>query len=200
MKRLTITSLVLLAGCLLSRGQAMIGSGSIGAWTTVANTNAPSGDVKKDYHEGGDDTRYQDMWNWYYFTGSFVASNSYTMHSLQVRCSKHGSPTGDIASYIFSDNAGVPGTVLTGGTGSTNSLASAPAGTNYWEFTGFTCSIVSGTTYWIVFNEPVYSTEANCLYWFAEYPLATGKVGHADALPTWTLVDDYRVNFQTYGQ
>lgn len=108
------------------------------ATTTDSNTAATSGSEFIGANAGS-------TWRGY----SFVAGSSYTVCKVVLRMAKVGSPTFTANTYIYTDNAGVPGTLI--GTGSGNfSVSTLTTSEGDATFTGISAAVTSGTTYWIV--------------------------------------------------
>ncbi len=121
-----------------------------------------------------------------YLAQSFVSGVNDTVYSFDLKLAKHNSPTSTITLYIYSDNAGNPGTDLSGSGQVVNvSIPNdSPAG---WE-NGWTNQLFSpntillpNTTYWLVLQ---ISSSNSSKYWTTvrsvddtTYPLGTTKVG-----------------------
>jgi hypothetical protein len=80
----------------------------------------------------------------------FIAPASCVLGFARVYIRKTGSPGGNIAVQIYSDNAGQPNAVITSGT--TNNLANSSIASAGWVGLTFNTgpSLVAGTTYWVV--------------------------------------------------
>jgi hypothetical protein len=84
---------------------------------------------------------------------SFTADANYTLTKATIRIFRGGgTPTWDVTLYIYSDNTGAPGTVLTNGTSDTVSITGVAndPGTEYSFVFASGVSLVSGTTYHVV--------------------------------------------------
>ena len=84
-----------------------------------------------------------------YTGGKFTAGSSYTLCKLVLRVDKTGTPNYTLNAYIYTDNSGVPGTLV--GTGSGN-IATTGIGTSEADvtFASMSAALTSGTVYWIV--------------------------------------------------
>ena len=88
--------------------------------------------------------------------GAFVAggygstwTGTKTFCKIVVYLEKTGTPTGTLTAGIYTDNAGVPGTLV--GTASTNVVNYSDVGTDTQvTFTGLSASLTAGTTYHVV--------------------------------------------------
>lgn len=84
-----------------------------------------------------------------YTAGQFTAGSTYTICAVTLRIRKVGTPTFTLNAYIYTNNAGNPGTLV--GTGSDNfSISSLSTSDGPAAFTGLSASLTSGTVYWIV--------------------------------------------------
>lgn len=102
-----------------------------------------------------------------YLAQSFVSGFDNKVYSIDAKLAQHGSPTSAVTLYIYTDNAGSPGTNLSG-SGQTVTVA-IPADTSPgWE-TAWTnqvfnpgTTLIAGTKYWLVMK--VSATNAT-KYW-----------------------------------
>lgn len=98
---------------------------------------------------------------------NFVAGSTYTLCKITMQMGNQGSPTFTMTASIYTDNAGSPGTLIGTASSSVNasSLSNSFASIN---FVSLSASLVSGTTYWVVFKQTGSANDsANCVRWGA---------------------------------
>lgn len=120
----------------------------------------------------------------------FVAGASYTSCKVVMRLAKTGTPAGNVNVHIYSHNAAGDGTP-NASLGTATIAFSAIGGTEDDETATFTVAgITSGTTYWIVLNDPQGGGfSGNYVMWAdqAGSIVANNQVFSADvASPTWS--------------
>ena len=83
-----------------------------------------------------------------YMSMPFKVGSTYTLCGLTLRMAKINNPP-NMTAYVYTDNSGVPGTLLGTGSASFNSstLSSSEGDA---AFVGLTASLTAGTQYWIV--------------------------------------------------
>lgn len=143
-----------------------------------------------------------------WLASSFTASNTYTLHRVDVVLYKTGSPTWTMKAYIYADLTNSPfGGLL--GTPSGNVSASTVTGTDNASastnsFTGLSVSMVSGTKYWVVLGSTGSPHDfANYINW-----LKYGGTGGASDIiykssdgSSWSMADNFeKCPLITYGQ
>ena len=81
---------------------------------------------------------------------SFVPSSDYALTRLSMKLKIHaGTPTGNVTAYVYSNNAGKPGTLLaTSTTTISAATVTSTAAWFTWDFAGI--ALTSGTTYHLV--------------------------------------------------
>lgn len=182
-------------GFLGTNGTAAAGGGGADVAKEVV-----SGTANSDRHYGG---LGPDDW----VAGSFTASNSYTLHRLDVKLFKTGSPTWTMKAYIYADLTNSPNGGLLG-TASANLSASTVTGTSAGtaslvSFTSMSVSITSGTKYWAVLGSSGSPHDfANYVSWQDFGGSATDFIYQSSDGSSWGApVDTFeRFIFTTYGQ
>lgn len=163
---------------------------------------AAAGESLKDSYSWDDKPQaIQLSQNYYYTATELTPSVSFTLSKLEVWAEQVGTPTMTLYPYIYSDNAGVPGSVITGGTGTPIAMNTAPAvgAAGSWEIQGFSCALTSGTSYWFVhwFNGS-YSL-ANTVQFYAK-SIAGNYAKRTDSPPSWANADvNERLAWRAYG-
>ena len=133
-----------------------------------------------------------------YNAGIFVAASTYTCCAISPSVKNVGSPTFSVAFSIWSNNAGVPNTML--GTESTPQSSSGfTTSYQYITFTGLSASIVSGTTYLIVGRAISSPNDAtNYVYVECSYS-ASHNLVRGTSIPVWTITGAGDIpKFKTY--
>lgn len=129
-----------------------------------------------------------DAANTVYLAQQFIAQSNDSVYSLDLKLAKHGVGPPGLTAYVYSDNAGVPGTDLSsGGQALTAAFPyDSPAGweTN-WSNQIFTPNVIllQNTTYWLVIKA---ASSNSSKYWTTvrgsddtSYANGTTKVGAA---------------------
>lgn len=139
--------------------------------------------------------------NWYYWGYSFAATASYTLSRFRVWASQLGSPSYNATPYIYSDSSSEPGSALSGGSGTLFALSSAPAAGSPagFDLNGFSCSISSGTTYWLVLYCSGYSATNNLRLWGNIEAGMYAKRNDTGLTPWGNTAGNYRLGWEAYG-
>lgn len=105
--------------------------------------------------------------NWYWWGYRFSATATYTLTRFRIWAERLGSPSYNATPKIYSDSSGSPGSIITNGGGTLFALSSCPASGSPGavDLTGFSCSIVSGTDYWLTFQCSGYGASDNLRIW-----------------------------------
>lgn len=129
-----------------------------------------------------------------YKGGNFTAASSYTLCSVTLRLAKVSSPTQTAYAAIYTDNSGVPGTLV--GTQSANSSMSGwSASEGDVTFTGMSAAITSGSVYWIILR----ASAADSSNYGAIYRLGgSGIFANSSNGSTWTPSASRTILFQAY--
>ena len=169
---------------------------------TLTVTNGGAAAVLQDAVTVPDSTYPETLYNWHYYSWPFVASNTYTLSSLSISAAQQGTPTVTVQMQVWTDVAGSPGTLLSGGAGATNAMSGAPFTRGDWTFTGYSCSIVSNTHYKLVAYVPDYPASGNWVLWYGAQ-VSGWSEQKSDGAPTWswsTGSTTTRAGFKLYGQ
>jgi hypothetical protein len=202
LRRLALAACAILACILGALGQTVWQSPTV-IYNLTLGSGAGGGGLPKDTQNNtttGSNTVANATLETYH-ASYFVAGSSYTATSINLRLGKVGSPTMNLTAYIYSDNAGVPGTMLTGGASGVVAASTINSSEGDTSFTGLTCSITSGTKYWIVlFGSAV--DASNYVAWYmanaASDPL--GRTKKSTNASTWTGVSNNKQDkFTVFG-
>lgn len=139
--------------------------------------------------------------NWYWWGYQFVAAANYTLSRMRVWAEQRGSPAYNATPRIYTQVSGEPGVVLTGGNGTQFALSSAPAAGSpaALDLTGFSCSIVSGTTYWLTFQTTGYSGTNNLRLWCNLETGTWAKRNDTGTTPWGNAAGNARLGWEAYG-
>lgn len=88
----------------------------------------------------------------YYSCSFFTAAATWNACSVTVTLYKIGSPTGNLTASYWTDNAGIPGT-LVGSWSAPVSATTLGTGSSTITFTGLAANLSSGTGYWLVLHD-----------------------------------------------
>lgn len=111
-----------------------------------------------------------DPWNWYFVASAFVASNTFTLHTIKLSTYTNGAAlTGTVGLKVYTDNSGSPGTMVTGGA-VTNNTSTAVTTNSLWIFDGYACQLTSGTMYWLVAQQSTYQASSTRLVYCLRRP------------------------------
>jgi len=105
--------------------------------------------------------------------------------ALQVYLSKVGTPTGNVSPYLFSDSAGVPGTLLASSDEVINAAALTTTTTSY----GLKVApylIQPGTKYWVVLTSNAATTNSTSYVRIEATTNTYGTIVSGNSTPTWT--------------
>lgn len=194
----------ILASLLLA---AVTASAAVNFQPRIAATNSlavppATGYTLKDSISDTGTTYTADMLNWYYFAFPWTASNSYTMRTNVIAAFTGGSPVKDYTLLVYSDNAGAPGTLLSGGTSETRAGSTCPTSEGLWRFGGNSCVITSGQTYWTVVKMSTggYEGGGNIIKVLLKLNSGFANWKKSDDAASWTDdVGNVMLRFETWG-
>jgi hypothetical protein len=127
-----------------------------------------------------------------YSEASFTPSESYQLSKIEVNLIKVGSPTFLITYYLYSDNAGVPGSVLATGVTTLDSSTITDSYT-YYEFNISAYSLSASTKYHHVLKASAVDSSNNVL-WGCNNNVSGQNINHSEDAITW-VADDTNAQF-----
>lgn len=115
----------------------------------------------------------------------YVPGTSFTCCKVTIYMEREGTASGDLSVGIYSDNAGEPGSVITGFSSTVAaSGVSTDTGTPI-EFSGLSAALTSGITYWIVVQTTSSGTAGNSIVIDRENAASQQNYGSNDGA-TWS--------------
>jgi hypothetical protein len=135
---------------------------------------------------------------YYWGSGSFTTSSTTSICSIEVEIYKVGSPTGDITLYLYTDDAGVPDTLLATSSNTVDASTLPDAAGTYTAFTlGTSYTPTNATRYHIVLYKASNSS-TNYVYWQTRRTSGLELTNRSNNGSTWTSEDTTAdVNFRT---
>lgn len=134
-------------------------------------------------------TYYDPMFNWYYVASPFRSTNAMTLSQVSLLVATNGQPNKQYTLTVCANDSGSPGSVIDGGTSATNSATGIAEGTNWWSFTGFTCTLQEDTDYWLRLQLSAYEAGGAKVLWVGPLGKSSSSINtlkHADSLASWT--------------